>query len=396
MTQRLILSKEFGVLARGRRSLVLVSLGLTLGGLAWTPLDSAPTPPAATPTLAPNSAGVTLYLPPDPPTATLNIVCGLPGDNGWCRMPVRVRLLGNAAGSPISRLDYRLDSVPLSTASDAFVFEDGRNGAHSIRLEAVDFLGRTSATVSQVYRIDRSLPTVLFNGSDAAGLSFTIADEGAGVAAWTVQVFDQDGQSVFYEEGTGSFDGALPWIAAPDIYQVEIFVRDSAGNETHLPRTTFAVVAPTPASVLQEVLGFFVPKPSATIRPTRPGVTSEPLTPSLKTSSTPTLEITTRPSPASPPLTPAPVKIQPVTQFQLNYSQSMNGLAWLTLLTLLSTSIGWAIATALDRRASALHLLAAELAEAKLRRQAAVLEQLTARSGGLQFPDWPSTRRRPA
>jgi hypothetical protein len=373
-----------------------MSLGLTLVGLAWSGLaqpvgaigpagllDSA----SATPTLAPDGAGVTLYLPPDPPTATLQVVCGLPGDSGWCRMPVQVTMLGNAAGSPIARLDYRLDGQALSTAKDAFVMEDGQNGTHSLSLVAVDFLGRISDPVSQAYRVDRSLPTAVFTGSNATGLTFNIADEGAGVAAWTVQIFDRDGQSVFYYEGSGPFEGVLPWIAAPDIYQVEVFARDSAGNEAHLPRTAFAIATPTPASVFQQVLGLFLPKPIATIAVSTPTVTAVPKTPSPTAVPTPTSAMTAVPSPASPLPTPAPVEVRPDIQSPLSNIRPKMGLGWFALATLLTALIGWAIATALDRRPSALHALATELTGLRWRHEAAGLRQVASRSSNTPFPD---------
>lgn len=347
---------------------VVSVVGLLLMTLAW-PVQaqpqgqsSDPATPSRTPTLAANDVGITLYLPPNPPTASIRVGCGLPGDEGWCRMPVQVTLLGNAAGSPIGRLDYGLDGHAFSETADAYAYEDGVNGTHALSLTATDRLGRVSAPVNQTYQVDGSLPVAAFNGAVGNGLSLSISDEGSGVRRWTVQVFNPAGQSVFYREGTGSFDGVLDWSAPADFYQVELFVRDVAGNESHFPRTLFIVPTPTAESVVQQVFGFLAPAPTALPAPSpqTPGPVSSPtpaasVTPGLTRVPTQSLRATNAlvvPTLVPQATSPQPERARVMTSFTTR---------WLALATLLALLLAWATSAALDRRASAVRALAEEL-----------------------------------
>ena len=286
--------------------------------------------------------------------------CVLPGNDGWCRMPVTVRVFGHAAGSPIDRLDYVRDGQ-LSSASGEFVtFEDGINGAHTIIATAIDLLGRQSASASQSFKVDRSLPMAQFDGYSDNALNIAISDQGAGVTRWTVQVFDGKGGSVFYQEGSGPFTGELSWVVAPGIHQVEMFVRDGAGNEAHFPRTLFAVTAPSPASVLEQVFGFFAPTATATPRP----LTSTPRPASATpTSSVPTATLFPPTSTAIATARPEPAVSTPTPTVESGASDrpARNIIRLLSLAALLGLLVMWAVSAGLDRRASAVSALANEL-----------------------------------
>jgi hypothetical protein len=345
---------------KSMRNLAVSALLIAVAALLTWPVRAQTATPTPTPASGPDGASVTLYLPPDPPTVSIDVECLSPGDDGWCRMPVAVRIFGHAAGSPIARLDYVRDGQ-LSSASGEFVtFEDGINGAHTVIATAIDLLGRQSASASQSFKVDRSLPVAQFDGYGDNALNIAISDEGAGVTRWTVQVFDGNGGSVFYQEGSGPLAGKLSWVAAPDIYQVEMFARDAAGNEAHFPRTAFVISPPSPVSVFEQVLGFFAPTATATPKPrtATPKPASATLTPSVPTATlfppTSTAIATASPKPAVSAPTPRVESGAPDRP-------ARNIIRLLSLAALLGLLVIWAASAGLDRRASAISALADEL-----------------------------------
>ena len=357
MALRFKLSGPPGVLEPMRKAIILFLLVAATAWFSW-PVQAQTTIPTPTPILGPDGAGVSLYLPPDPPTASVDVECLLPGDGGWCRMPVMVRLYGHPAGSPIQRLDYQIDGEQAIASGNFFMFEDGINGQHQIIVTATDYLGRQSIGASQSFKVDRSSPTATFAGYSNNLLNLTLSDEGAGVVQWTVQVFDGAGQSVFYDAGHGPFSGALNWVGAPDIYQVEIFVRDAAGNEAHLPRTLFAVTTPSPSFIFEQVFGLFPLKATATPTDTTP-VPTPGRTPS------PTMHAPLTPSPTRlPPVATLPATVDPkpvVTPSAAVESVNPSWLIWLELLALFGLLVAWCFGAALDRRSSAIEALSREL-----------------------------------
>lgn len=359
MRPRLKLSERCGARKPTHHLIVLALFSLTVMTLSL-PVQAQTTAPTVTPTLGPDGASVSLYLPPEPPTASVEVDCGLPGDGDWCRMPITVRLFGHAAGSPIARLDYQLDDEQMTAPGDFFRFEAGVNGEHTVTLTATDFLGRQSIGASRSFKVDRSLPRAVFAGYDHNLLNLAISDEGSGVVQWTVQIFDGKDQSVFYEDGNGPFAGALSWVAAPDLYQIELFIRDAAGNESHFPRTVFAVASPSPVSVFEQVFGLFTVRATATPKPTTVSVTPVPiLTSTLRATRIPLI---TTLSPVAT-LLPSATATQPnvsVTPVPV-ISEVTRWLTWLSLLALLALLVVWCTGAAFDRRASALEALSVEL-----------------------------------
>ncbi len=163
-----------------------------------------------------------------------------------------VIVTGNPVGSPIGSLIYPYDGNVQAVSVATHSFAEG-SGAYTLaNVVAVDLLNRVTAPQSGGFKIDGAGPDTVFTGASSSGLAVAVTDNESGVKAWTMQVFDANGQAVFYQAGNGPFVGTLTAALPFATYQVEIFASDEAGNESHLARTAFQVQAVLAVTLAQQ------------------------------------------------------------------------------------------------------------------------------------------------
>ncbi|MBM3272574.1 hypothetical protein FJY94_04865 [Candidatus Kaiserbacteria bacterium] len=324
------------------------------------------------------TADVTLFL-PAPPVAVVEFECPLPGDGGWCQSPVTVHLSGRVVGVSIAELNYLYHDEPRLARGSQFSFVEGNGGEHSLSLTVTDTLGRVSQNIAGSFKIDGAPPAVAFGGGSASALRLAVSDSESGIRHWTVQVFDDGGQSVFWQEGTTEFDGELSWSPAQSgTYFISIFARDGAGIEAGLVSEPFVVTVPAPLAIVRQVWSLFAPEST-------PVPTGTTLTMPVSATLIPALEAT----PASPPAIaqapqsrPAPITTSPEGTRLNSTNTPVTAVAPSVvgaLLTLSTTGLllVWLLAVSLDRRSSAIEALARELSA---RRMSSVILKATTKT----------------
>lgn len=254
------------------------------------------------------SATIAITL-PGSPLAYIELACSLPGDDGWCKALVTVTLRGQVNGISIVRLNYLYEDDLKIANGGKFSFDEGRPGEHTVRLTATDSLGRVSPQAVSAFKVDGAPPTIVFNGGTDSMLDVAIADATSGVARWTVQIFDESGQSVFWREGSGELSAPLSWSAPADgVYYLSVFARDGAGHEASLERAPFSVDVPAAVEVVRDVLLLLLPPtptPTAIASPPTPHPTA------TRSAPTPTREATAI-AVVQPPSVPAAPALVPV------------------------------------------------------------------------------------
>jgi hypothetical protein len=263
------------------------------------------------------SAAIAITL-PGSPVASIELACSLPGDDGWCKAPVTVTLRGQVNGISIVRLNYLYEDDLKIVNGGKFSFDEGRPGEHTLRLTATDSLGRVSPQVTGVFKVDGAPPSIVFNGGTDSMLDVTIADATSGAVHWTVQVFDEGGQSVYWREGSGELKNPSSWSAPADgVYYLNIFARDGAGHEASLERAPFSVDVPAVVEVVRDVLLLLLP-PTPT--PTAIAFSPTPRPTATRPAPTATREATAIAAvqPPSVPAAPALVPVAGVVFYDVN------------------------------------------------------------------------------
>ena len=291
-------------------------VGVSIGDhtLTFTITDAAGNVTALT-------AVVTLIY-PDPPSATINLSCSLPGDHGWCRAPVTVHLAGSVGGVTIDHLNYAYDGASSVASGSAHSFAETVPAVtHGVSLTATDALGRTSPTVKADFKLDGEAPVIVLGSSTPTQLNVRVSDAHSGILRWTLQVFDSDGQSVFWTERTSTFSGTLDWLPARSgQYEIEVFARDWAGNESTSGREPFAVELPVLAQIVNPILSAFLP-------PVRPaGVATSTAVPTQAATEIPSPTPQASPAPASTPVVVA--ELPPVVEPEPAMLVSISGIVY--------------------------------------------------------------------
>jgi len=159
-------------------------------------------------------------------------------------------------------------------------------------------LGKKSNTVTKGdLKVDGAPPTIEFRGATQTALVFRVSDSDSGVQSWTLQVFNAQGQSVFYKDGLGEFNGDLTWspnrgassgvgklyslLPQSNQFKINIFAKDNAGHQNGVQQAQFilnVIATPLPTftptstpnkiAVLPAVVNTATARPSATPMPT--------------------------------------------------------------------------------------------------------------------------------
>ncbi len=304
------------------------------------------------------------------PEVSVSLNCPLPGKNGWCWAPVRVTIQGSDAGSGAASLSYEYRDAVKTINTNSTMFVEGQGGTFQVvNAFVVDALGQQSASKSATFKIDGAPPALSFTGGDSSGLAVSVADSESGVERWTLQVFDADGQSMFWRDFFGPFTGSVSWesVALPaGAYAAEIFAGDHAGLENHLGRFDFTLArTPTPTATHTTVAArSILPSPTvaATLQPT---ASATPL-PTATTMPSPTpAAVAAVVSPLPAPTMPASIPVNGVAAVEAGPDRSFVVWPFLSLTVFVAVMFlaVWLLNGALDRRPSALHALAADRRE---------------------------------
>ncbi len=187
---------------------------------------------------------LTLQVDNAPPTAELIVDCPAMGNDSWCRDSVTVRLSGGDTGVGLQSLTYSYDGKTETLNATRASFVSGIGGITQVSLYSTDKLNKNSTTQTKEIKIDGGIPNIKFNGGDKSNLNLEVTDGESGLTRWTLQVFDVNGNSIYWKELTSEQRGDISWDGASLLggtYFVEIFARDNAGLENHLGRTAFNV-----------------------------------------------------------------------------------------------------------------------------------------------------------
>jgi hypothetical protein len=240
----------------------------------------------------------------NPPVSSLEATCPAPGSNGWCKAPINV-VVSAGSTAPLQSVSYWIDGNSDTTVNQGSTSFGITGGVHSASTYATSILGKKSNTVTKAdLKVDGSPPTIEFRGATQTALIFRVSDGDSGVQSWTLQVFNAQGQTVFYKDGAGEFNGDLAWsqsrggssgigklyslLPQSNQFKINIFAKDNAGHQNGVQQAQFTlnvIATPLPTftptstphkvAVLPAVINTATARPSATPMPT----TTQPTNP---------------------------------------------------------------------------------------------------------------------
>lgn len=156
------------------------------------------------------------------------------------------RVSGTDDTTPASLLRYRawLDGAPLNegvASSIRMIRFDAAGGEHTLEVAAVDLNDNEGPRASHTFSVDASPPSLTILDRPGAilqartvHLEWEASDaEGSVASAYRLSIIDDDGSSRLVAEGdVGGFEVDIDELEPGSLYDLEIVVRDEAGNVT--------------------------------------------------------------------------------------------------------------------------------------------------------------------
>lgn len=193
----------------------------------------------------------------NPPASSLEATCPSPGSNGWCKAPINM-VASASSTAPLQSVSYWIDGNSETIVNQGSTSFGITGGVHSASTYATSTLGKKSNTVTKGdLKVDGSPPTIEFRGATQTALIFRVSDGDSGVQSWTLQVFNAQGQTVFYKDSTGEFNGDLAWsqsrggssgvgklfslLPQSNQFKINIFAKDNAGHENGVQQAQFTL-----------------------------------------------------------------------------------------------------------------------------------------------------------
>ncbi len=254
------------------------ALTYALDGGAWTPYAAPLTVNDGTHTLtfraadrAGHTAETSLNVRVDTQPPVLQTALDGEQANGWYLTQVTLTVTAAESGSGLARIEYAAEGGAWQPYTAPVTFGDG---AHSLRIRAVDLAGNAAESAPLTFRVDGAPPRIRL--TDAWYLGQTgevkVSDEQSGLAGVEIEIRDGQGRwqkvSRAYEANGDTFTTTIAWdrrfgdgtLAPIGTYDVLVTARDRAGNTA---QETARIIIPAPGVTVTPA-PTRTPPPSAT------------------------------------------------------------------------------------------------------------------------------------